>query len=280
MGKTLTELYQSRMAARAGATSPSETAATEQESLAAQRLDCGCPAWERWDIGGIAVPEHDCCRCRGLRYVRTPVSVLAPGNPGEQITQCRCVVGQPEPNWADQAQIPQGYRSARLDSWTPGEDEEALVMAQCYVEVWPPVKPLWVLASHQVGNGKTTLAAAVMYEVWGRHHVRGQFWTVPDLARAMRQAEFAGAEVLRWMVDGLRRYPLLVLDDLGAQKDTEYITEQLFSLINYRYSNLCPTVITTNVPPSKLDERVASRLQDHRLSAVTMLVGPDRRRVA
>ena len=45
----------------------------------------------------------------------------------------------------------------------------------------------------------------------------------------------------------LKTVPLLVLDDLGAQKTTEWVTERLFVIINARYDDLLPTIITSNI---------------------------------
>lgn len=72
---------------------------------------------------------------------------------------------------------------------------------------------------------------------------------------------------------------LLVLDDLGAAKDSEWNEEINYRLINHRYEQELPTIITTNVPPrqlsEKLGERVTSRLIE--MCARVVLRGPDRR---
>jgi DNA replication protein DnaC len=79
--------------------------------------------------------------------------------------------------------------------------------------------------------------------------------------------------------DRFARIGLLVLDDLGAAKGTEWNEEINYRLINYRYEHQLPTLVTTNVPPKNLQaalgERVASRLVEmaHRV----VITGPDRR---
>lgn len=249
--------------------------------LRAQTLDCGCPAYSRWDIGGVAVEDHACCRCRDAGWLLAPIPaserVRLPAN--EQITPCPCRRGTPDLTWADQAQIDRHYRGFRLDTWQPGENGAALEVAKIQTEAWPPMKPFFVLMG-PVGTGKTALAVAVMYEVWGRHHVRSQFWNAPELAQTLREAEWGGTGVLASVMESLRRYPLLVIDDLGVERDTTHASEQFYRLINARYANEMPTVITTNVELSRLDDRIASRIQDFRLSCVEVLTGPDRRRHA
>lgn len=74
--------------------------------------------------------------------------------------------------------------------------------------------------------------------------------------------------------------PLLVLDDLGAAKGSEWSEEITYRLINHRYEHMLPTLITSNLPVSELKtalgDRVASRLTEMTDRAV--LSGQDRRR--
>lgn len=72
---------------------------------------------------------------------------------------------------------------------------------------------------------------------------------------------------------------LLVLDDLGAAKSSEWVEEINYRLINHRYEHEMPTLITSNVPPKNLGEalgeRVASRLVE--MATRVVLKGADRR---
>jgi DNA replication protein DnaC len=75
---------------------------------------------------------------------------------------------------------------------------------------------------------------------------------------------------------------LLVVDDLGAAKGSEWTEEINYRLINHRYSHKLPTLITSNVPPkdlgTALGERVSSRLIE--MTTRVVLKGSDRRREA
>jgi DNA replication protein DnaC len=59
---------------------------------------------------------------------------------------------------------------------------------------------------------------------------------------------------------------LLVLDDLGAEKATEWAAEKLYQIINERYASRLPMVVTTNhnplTPGGNVDERIVSRLTE------------------
>lgn len=74
--------------------------------------------------------------------------------------------------------------------------------------------------------------------------------------------------------------PLLLVDDLGAAKGSEWVEEVNYRLINWRYERVLPTLFTSNVPPrelsSSLGERVASRLIE--MASRVVLEGSDRRR--
>ena len=54
---------------------------------------------------------------------------------------------------------------------------------------------------------------------------------------------------------------LLVLDDLGAHNQTAWAEEQLYRILNGRYNNEAPTLITANVDIGRIDERIRSRFR-------------------
>ena len=68
--------------------------------------------------------------------------------------------------------------------------------------------------------------------------------------------------------------PLLILDDLGREKTTDWTRDVLYDLINYRYSHRLPTIFTTNEDLGGYDEAIASRVMS---GVVAVFRGPDRR---
>ncbi|MFE7395689.1 ATP-binding protein [Streptomyces sp. NPDC057557] len=73
---------------------------------------------------------------------------------------------------------------------------------------------------------------------------------------------------------------ILLIDDLGAAKISEFTEDINFRLINHRYENALPTLFTSNVLPkeltARLGDRVASRLNE--MCQPVVITGPDRRR--
>ena len=75
------------------------------------------------------------------------------------------------------------------------------------------------------------------------------------------------------LMDFYLNVPLLALDDLGVEKPTEWATERLNAIIDYRDINGLPLVVTMNVSMGMLSPRVASRLQRHINGRVVVLEG-------
>lgn len=119
-----------------------------------------------------------------------------------------------------------------------------------------------LLMAGVVGSGKTHEAyGAVRALVQAGIGVRWRATTAADLYAELRPSSGTDSERV---LAAYSREPLLVLDDLGAAKSTEFVEEQTYRLINRRYIHLLPTLITTNLPikdlKAYLGDRVTSRL--------------------
>lgn len=76
--------------------------------------------------------------------------------------------------------------------------------------------------------------------------------------------------------------PLLVLDDFGAERATDWACEQLFQIVNTRYSHERPTVITSNLAPTHkhYDKRLQSRFGDKEASHIIHIDSGDYRQLS
>ncbi len=135
----------------------------------------------------------------------------------------------------------------------------------------------WLVIRGGYGCGKTHLAAAIANTCLDRG-LPVLFVTVPDLLDHLRAA-FAptSEEPYAERFDEIRTAPLLILDDLGTEQSTPWALEKLFQLLNYRYLNRLPTVITTNRALEELEPRLRSRLADPDLVDIVTLLAPDYR---
>ncbi len=108
------------------------------------------------------------------------------------------------------------------------------------------------------GCGKTHLTAAIIHRLAERG-IGGIFVVVPELLRAIRRGFNQANEDSDRLVKLTEEAPLLVLDDLGAEKPSDWVREQLYVIINRRYENMLPTIITTNCSMQELVDRVGQR---------------------
>ncbi len=135
----------------------------------------------------------------------------------------------------------------------------------------------WLLLSGGYGCGKTHLAAAIANEVVARGKAT-LFLTVPDLLDFLRFAYGNQEETFEQRFEEIRQVPLLVLDDFGTQSATPWAQEKLFQILNFRYINRLPTVLTTNLLLNEIEPRLRSRLQDPELVTHVHIQAPDYRR--
>ncbi len=142
----------------------------------------------------------------------------------------------------------------------------------------------WLLITGPSGTGKTHLAAAIANE----RARRGEdvlFVVVPDLLDYLRAA-FSPESTISYdrRFDEVKTVSLLVLDDLGTESATPWAREKLYQLLNFRYNAHLPTIITMATPIEDLDERIQTRILDHRrcthltLDIPAYQADPDRKR--
>lgn len=133
----------------------------------------------------------------------------------------------------------------------------------------------WIVFQGECGVGKTHLAAAIAHETVasGKSTI---FATVPDLLDHLRATYSPRSEVTYdQRFEEMRNVQVLVLDDLGSESATPWAQEKLYQLINHRHGSRRPTVITTNVEVSTMEERLASRILDKFLTRPVKIDAPD-----
>ena len=132
----------------------------------------------------------------------------------------------------------------------------------------------WLLLMGQYGCGKTHLAAAIANRAV-EMGVPTLFLTVPDLLDWIRFSYNDPSTTFEQRFDEIRNIQLLVLDDFGTENATPWAQEKLFQILNYRYQNKLPLVITTNQVMESIEARIQSRLQDPNLVQRIYINAPD-----
>lgn len=172
------------------------------------------------------------------------------------VRECICLVKQREKAMIERlfevAKVPKMYQRTTLENFDPTRQPEAYRIAEAYVREWERVKEEgeWLLLVGDYGTGKTHLAFGILNALLNQG-VSGLAATVPDMLDELRPGRDDENERMR----ALKTIDLLILDDLGAERDTEWVRERLFAIFNARSANLLPTVITSNVSLEELERQ-------------------------
>jgi DNA replication protein DnaC len=136
---------------------------------------------------------------------------------------------------------------------------------------------LWIQGD--VGTGKTTLAMLISKAALeaGRSVA---IYSLPRLLNLLRESLDSDGGKLD-LIDRLTAVDLLHVDDLGAEHQTEWVLEQLYSIVNARYEAERAILATTNLMPDELDARLGARTVSRLVEIcgdIIPLFGDDRRR--
>lgn len=119
-----------------------------------------------------------------------------------------------------------------------------------YVENWEQMKAenIGILLSGEVGNGKTFLAGCIANALIDKC-VEVSITSFSTLLRKMSIFK-DNQELIR----NLQKYELLVIDDLGAERETSTACEQVYAIVDAKYRSKTPLIITTNLSLSQLEK--------------------------
>lgn len=215
-----------------------------------------------------AAPEASCPRCGGSGWE------LADDGRAGTARPCDCQDRERLPRLLDAAQVPPRYRSCRLESFNPG-NQDALIKALRATRDWvegvqgEDGKTIenGLLFAGPTGVGKTHLACAALLESVRRWGLRGRFVDFTALIHEIQStfdpsSEESKHEVLAPVMNA----DLLVVDELGAQQPTAWVSDVLYLLLNHRYSRRLPTIFTTNCSLERRGTRGEVNLDAARIS--------------
>lgn len=118
------------------------------------------------------------------------------------------------------------------------------------------------------GTGKTHLAAAIAMHLIERER-RVIFRTADDLFREIKETFDKDDGSERKVLERYKTCDLLIIDDLGKEQATDWTTSQLYAIINDRYENQKPVIITTNFNEDGLIAMESPRnVGEHRIRAI------------
>lgn len=250
---------------------------TDAVDLTAKLAEIGArrDAWREARIRRFGfAPDVTCPNCGDTGTVP---DALTPDHP------CYCAAGEEKRLAAERAdawarKCPKRFRDYTLERHP---SPEAVQAARAWLERGRPLGANLLLMG-PVGTGKTGLAIGIMRELF-REGIGCRFGTVPDLLDGLRPRTgpdgkpdpMSGTAGLR----ALTSVDVLLMDDLGAEKASEWQAETLYKIVNSRYEEERPTIVTTNRTLDDLDAVVGPRTMSRLASgaALVHIGGPDRR---
>ena len=149
-----------------------------------------------------------------------------------------------------------------------GETDKSYTIAKNYVKEYEQMKKenIGLLFCGTVGSGKTYLACCIANALIEEYMIRVK---IRNFAQIINDLQKSGFDLDKNdYIESLTNVSVLILDDLGIERDTSYAKEQVYNIVNSRYLKQKPTIFTTNLPYEKIQnsddgveyERIYSRI--------------------
>jgi DNA replication protein DnaC len=180
-----------------------------------------------------------------------------------------------------EARLPQRYRDVAFERFPVTEMPQPVVaeVRRYTRDVGSNLdegRGVWLFGD--VGTGKTTLAMLVSKAALAAGRTVA-IYSLPRLLNLLREAIGSNDGKLD-LLDRLATVDLLHLDDVGAENSTDWVLEQLYSIVNTRYEEQRALVVTSNLGPEELGEQIGERTVSRMLELCAVqipLYGADRR---
>jgi len=188
------------------------------------------------------------CEGSGLRVVQEDGRTVA--------RPCECRIARRAERMLERAHIPKRYEHCTLDSFEPGFRgahrtlAAAHLRARKFVDGFPlETAGTGLLLTGSIGVGKTHLAVGILQALVVERGAVGLFYDYRDLLKQVQNSynnsvAATELEVLRPVFQA----EVLVLDELGASKPSDWVWDTVAHILNTRYNDRRTTIITTNYP--------------------------------
>lgn len=165
------------------------------------------------------------------------------------------------------AAIPPRFKGKRFGDYIAQTDKQKKALQVCteYADNFSAhlSSGRCLLLMGKPGCGKTHLAAAIAGQICEQTNYDAVYRSMPGLVHEIRATYDGGSDRTEGqIIQAITRCELLVLDEIGATKTSEFELALLFSVINARYERQLPTVVVSNLAPSELSTAIGERCVD------------------
>jgi DNA replication protein DnaC len=194
-----------------------------------------------------------CPQCGGSGWKHLPLAPSSKEKPGNaQVARCDCRIGVRAERLLTNARVPARYEHCTFENFdadTPNVHPslaKAKLAAMRFVEEYP-VDRTGLLFIGPIGVGKTHLAVAVIQELVREKGVSAIYYDYRELLKQIQNSynpsvQATELDILRPVFES----EILVLDELGAVKPSEWVWDTVSLILNTRYNDQRTTIITTN----------------------------------
>jgi len=200
-----------------------------------------------------SVRETVCPQCQGSGW--KPV-----GATGTRVARCDCRAGERAQRLLEQARIPARYEHCELAEFDTAFESAhqslaaARLAAGRFVEDYP-VEKTGLLLVGSIGVGKTHLGVGILKELMRSKGVPCLFYDYRELLKQIQNSYNASVQTTEMqLLRPVFEAEVLLLDELGAVKPTEWVWDTVSLILNTRYNDRRTTLITTNfqdLPPGR-----------------------------
>ena len=187
-----------------------------------------------------AVPE--CPECDGSGWKRMDLA----GRQG--VAPCSCREQSKVQQLIEAARIPPRYQECLFENFDPLNQNlsRAKTMASRFVEEYPAIDGgLLILGA--CGVGKTHLAVSIIHALMLRYETWCVFYDFRELLKQIQSSFNPVARTTEWQIlEPVVQCEVLLLDDLGAERPTDWVRDTFAYIINHRYNQKRTTIITSN----------------------------------
>jgi len=184
-----------------------------------------------------------CPKCQGSGWDRVERDGVA------GVVRCECIRGSRFERLLASANIPSRYEHCELDNFDNWSrtTEIARVAAEKFVSEYPMPQPFGLLFMGPQGIGKTHLAVGIIKKLIRQKSIPCLFCTFPELLKEIQNSYNPNTQSSEMRIlEPILDTQVLVLDELGAQKPSDWVRDQVAYVLNYRYNENKVTIITTN----------------------------------